>query len=244
MGGHLSCMYVDISSVEREPVMNNSSRPLKVVLACEGRTCEFFEPVKVAELMLEFPNHFVVEFNMQMYNGAHMPPSQGQLGAATAMPIYSKRVSPLPADHDAKLSHVYLLLPMHRLNTRLSPDELSLISALVAMPAVPPTGAPPQCPLAKAAYTSSKVTPLSARHYQEAARAAAAAAHAASAAAANNVSIAKSYSVPILELLEKVSSMEELDGSENGNQHLHILRSKSWTPKLETIIENSQFNYL
>ncbi|KAI5067723.1 hypothetical protein GOP47_0018251 [Adiantum capillus-veneris] len=244
MGGHLSCMYAGMSSANREPCINNngSAGVLKVVLAYEGRTCEFSEPVKVAELMLEFPNHFVAEF---VHGGKHVPPPAPGASTTAPMPVHSKRVSPLPADHDAQLSHVYLLLPMHRLNTRLSADELSVISTLAATPAAPTT-ATPQCAsqsLAKATHTSCKVTPLSARHYQEAA-----AAHTPAACDNNsgncNVSIAKSYSVPILELLEKVGSMEQCDADKNANQHLHILRSKSWTPKLETILESAHLVYL
>ncbi|MCO5560277.1 hypothetical protein L7F22_013888 [Adiantum nelumboides] len=145
MGAHFSCMYADLSSSDREPILGNSShRVLKVVLAYEGRTCEFSEPVKVAELMLDFPNHFVAEFLPDNIQHVPSPASATTLRqeamATAAIPVHSKRVSPLPADHDAQLSHVYLLLPMHRLNTRLSADELNVISALAATPT-----ATPQC---------------------------------------------------------------------------------------------------
>lgn len=217
MGGHLSCMYVEASSVNPQ---NCSSGVLKVVLACEGRTCEFSEPLKVAELMLEFPNHFVTEYDIN-----HDKIASGTSPPA-AEPLYTKRVSPLPADHDAKLCHVYLLLPMHRLNTRLSADEIALVSALATAPS--PSSTAPQCTTLSYAKTS-KVTPLSARDYQEAELM----------TATSNVAIAKSYSVPILELLEEVASMEDTLLPHNASQqHLHILRSKSWTPKLETIIES------
>ncbi|ERN16757.1 hypothetical protein AMTR_s00057p00042470 [Amborella trichopoda] len=59
-------------------------------------------PVTIAELMLENPNHFVIELGPD---------------------VSQNRLVPLPADHKATPNKAYLVLPMRRGNKALTPEE-------------------------------------------------------------------------------------------------------------------------
>lgn len=63
------------------------------VVYCDGSVQEFDQPLTVAELMLEHPQHVVVEFHSAMNQ---------------------KRPIPLPADKKLEMRNIYLMLPMKR----------------------------------------------------------------------------------------------------------------------------------
>ncbi|KAH7387851.1 hypothetical protein KP509_16G045200 [Ceratopteris richardii] len=75
------------------------------------------EPVNVGELMLQLPGHFIAELGET---------SMTQKGHCV---VPSRRISALPGDRNLSAHRIYFLLPMHRLNSRLSSAELRGILA-------------------------------------------------------------------------------------------------------------------
>lgn len=76
----------------------------KVIHPLTGQVLEFSHSVAAAELMLDFPHHFVCHS------------SSFALG---------QRVVPLPSDHPLQPAQLYFLLPMHKLHARLSPHDMA-----------------------------------------------------------------------------------------------------------------------
>jgi PADRE domain len=73
----------------------------------DGTIDNLTEPTTVAEIMLNHPNHYVID--------SHLVPTKGT------------KLNPLPADHVLDLSKVYLLLPLTR--GKLSAEEARRILA-------------------------------------------------------------------------------------------------------------------
>ncbi|KAI5674917.1 hypothetical protein M9H77_05867 [Catharanthus roseus] len=69
----------------------------KVILP-DGTIHEYDKPLTVAELMLEYPQQVVVEFDPQITAGGNN----------------KKRPSPLPADKNLEMKKLYLLVPIKR----------------------------------------------------------------------------------------------------------------------------------
>ncbi|KAH7331997.1 hypothetical protein KP509_20G062700 [Ceratopteris richardii] len=234
MGGELSCMSSDVSlSCKQQAIVphrGDGTAELRLLFPCEGRACDFPGPIKVGELMLEFPNHFVAEYGS-------LP-----LSAPKGIKPCCKRITALPADHDAKPNYTYLLMPMYRLNTRFSSVELNFIPSSPIAPAT-----------TKAASSSwCKITPLSANHYQEAAscppqiNSSAPASHR-PASSISSGSEGKCISSPC-RLPEVQSEQEDTDeflssgaDYQSGSHQIYGLsqRTKPWAPKLDIINEIS-----
>ncbi|XP_010525033.1 PREDICTED: uncharacterized protein LOC104802908 [Tarenaya hassleriana] len=86
MGNYVSCSLSKTSS---------SSSSAKVILP-DGEVRDVYAPMKAAEIMMETPNHFLVD--------------------AKSLKI-GRKLSPLPADEDLDLRggcHVYIAFPMSR----------------------------------------------------------------------------------------------------------------------------------
>ncbi|KAI5082505.1 hypothetical protein GOP47_0002248, partial [Adiantum capillus-veneris] len=98
-----------------------TSTVIRVVQATQGRVVDVElvqsgnSSMKVGELMLEFPpGHFVA-----------------QIHPADFHTTGSKRATPLSADADADPDSMYVLFPMPRLHTRLTPHELLSFAKLL-----------------------------------------------------------------------------------------------------------------
>jgi len=77
------------------------------VIALYGSVQQFERPIKAAELMIDNPRHFVCH--------------------STAL-VTGQRISALSADDEVELGHLYLLLPMHKLHSPLSPSEMASLA--------------------------------------------------------------------------------------------------------------------
>ncbi|XP_058079791.1 uncharacterized protein LOC131227991 [Magnolia sinica] len=95
MGNYISCTLSGTGGGRR-------SNGAKVIFP-EGKIRQFDEPMNAAELMLETPNHFLV--NSQSL----------QIG---------RRFSALAADEDLEMGHVYVMFPMRRLNSVITPADM------------------------------------------------------------------------------------------------------------------------
>ncbi|MCO5580003.1 hypothetical protein L7F22_033869 [Adiantum nelumboides] len=152
MGNDLSCinhsslLTVPPSSSTTPHLARHRSRPLiTIVSPLDGRACRFKEPLNVGELMLEVPGHFVAEFGREQ--DGYMP--------------QRRRITALPTDSNLCALHVYYVLPMDRLNTRLDTHELRKI--VMATRLAPPYPAP-----YNAQMQTSKVAPLTSLQCEEA----------------------------------------------------------------------------
>ncbi|GLJ16447.1 hypothetical protein SUGI_0279860 [Cryptomeria japonica] len=96
MGSYLSCA----SSIL-------SFNTVKVV-GLDGSVKEFERGIKVAEVMLENPQHFVCNANSL---------------------VVGRRIEPLSADYDLQVKQIYLVFPMSKLHSLLSPSEMIAINA-------------------------------------------------------------------------------------------------------------------
>eukprot|EP01018_Ginkgo_biloba_P027364 Gb_05765 [translate_table: standard] len=77
------------------------------VIAFNGRILEFQKPIKAAELMLENPQHFVCHSNAL------------QTG---------HRIAALSADEELEQGNTYLLLPMDKLRSVVSPSDMAALA--------------------------------------------------------------------------------------------------------------------
>eukprot|EP00249_Psilotum_nudum_P034369 c53343_g1_i1 orf=173-790(-) len=171
---------------------------LKVFHAENGSITEFHEPMTVAELMLDFPNHFVCH--------------------STALHS-AQRISPLSADQALELEQAYILFPMHKMHARFCTEERALVSSVFSTSII--RGKQPK-------HCQSKVTPLRIDWHTLAKEGTEEAAEAKQRPVSHSPSRANTFQVG--------GSVELHRGG--GTHHL-IRRSKSWTPKLETITESS-----
>ncbi|CAI9105484.1 OLC1v1004414C1 [Oldenlandia corymbosa var. corymbosa] len=79
----------------------------KVILS-DGSVHEYHEPLTVAELMLEYPQHMVIEFPPNMSTTIDRRRKDG------VQPPPPKRPSPLPADKKLEMNKVYFMVPVKR----------------------------------------------------------------------------------------------------------------------------------
>ncbi|MCO5548923.1 hypothetical protein L7F22_002386 [Adiantum nelumboides] len=123
-----------------------------VEVQVEGSSASSSSAMKVGELLLEFsPGHFVAHFSRSCFPFLPPPPhshaataTSSSSSSSAASPCLLERASALGADADAMAgaAHVYVLLPMSRLHTRLSPQERLTIARLLhnhAAKSHPPT---------------------------------------------------------------------------------------------------------
>ncbi|KAJ4847525.1 hypothetical protein Tsubulata_003948 [Turnera subulata] len=98
MGNYVSCTLAN-------PLPRASSKTTKVILP-SGEIRQINQPTKVAELMMEAPNFFIVN--------------------AKSVKI-GKRVYPLGADDDLEKANVYVMLPMHRKNSVVTARDMGAL---------------------------------------------------------------------------------------------------------------------
>eukprot|EP00250_Pteridium_aquilinum_P009086 c18432_g1_i3 orf=212-892(-) len=221
MGNQISCASSLSIAIAPNTIRCIPSRPLviTVVNLANGRACQVEQAMKVGELMLEIPGHFVAQFDEHMIMPGSMPE------------VKSKRISALPADRDLCAHHLYFLLPMHRIHTRLSAQELRNIVAVTRLP---------RCSNPAPAFTStSKITPLSSLQYEEA-ESCITIEHTLQGLIDTGVLLGAGA----LEgkLLEDEEEMKGDGTHDKPGLPLHRLRrsrSRSWIPKLDTILESS-----
>jgi hypothetical protein len=96
MGNYISCAFV-------APKLR-STRPARVILP-GGEIRQFRQPVKAAELMLEYPNNFLV--NSQSLS-------------------IGRRFSPLSADDDLEFGNLYVMIPMRRVNSVVTAADVAV----------------------------------------------------------------------------------------------------------------------
>ncbi|KAI5067717.1 hypothetical protein GOP47_0018245 [Adiantum capillus-veneris] len=233
-----SCACIIPSSQRSKFAAAESKRKLErvimVVHAVEERVIEMGggAPMKVAELMLEYPGHFVVQCETDISSIA-----------AAGMDMI-KRATPLPADHEASPGSVYLLFPMHRMHTRVSPHESAsykgLLSSYIANSHLQQLLS---CAKKKSLHslmmqpTSAKVTPLFSLQLDEELPP-----HLTASADGSDGDAQIDDEIDVL-LQQFCSATSSLVSNANGGAFMSksgsLARSKSWIPKLETINESS-----
>ncbi|XP_047331751.1 uncharacterized protein LOC124935359 [Impatiens glandulifera] len=97
MGNYISC--ISISSRIKIP------KSTQVILPT-GETSQFRHLVKAAELMVDFPNFFLV--------------NAGPL-------TIGRRFQPLPADEDLQLGHIYIMFPMRRACSMVTTEDMEVL---------------------------------------------------------------------------------------------------------------------
>ncbi|XP_074306269.1 uncharacterized protein LOC141641509 [Silene latifolia] len=97
MGNYASCALVG--------PQGKKNKGAKVIIP-SGEIKQFDQPTKVAELMLEFPNYFLI-------NSKSL-----QLG---------KRFNALNADEDLEIGVVYVMFPMQRLNSFVNTADMAAL---------------------------------------------------------------------------------------------------------------------
>ncbi|XP_058088434.1 uncharacterized protein LOC131235309 [Magnolia sinica] len=95
MGNYISCTL--------SPISTKNSKGLKVILP-SSEIRQFDQPTNAAELMLETPNHFLVN-SESLHIG--------------------RRFSALAADEDLEMGHVYIMFPMRRVNSVITPSDMT-----------------------------------------------------------------------------------------------------------------------
>ncbi|MCO5558585.1 hypothetical protein L7F22_012170 [Adiantum nelumboides] len=108
MGSHFSCISPAASSnfASSEPAIN--------FLNCEtGAISQLEGPLTAAEAMMEFPAQFLCCFL-----------------SAAACTDRGWRICAVPSDEELQSAELYLLLPMHRFNTRFSLEEVAGFATL------------------------------------------------------------------------------------------------------------------
>ncbi|KAI5072810.1 hypothetical protein GOP47_0012916 [Adiantum capillus-veneris] len=203
MGNHLACMSPAASN-RLHAAANSECRFIKF-LNCETGTLSRLEgPLTAAEAMMEFPAQFVCSFS-----------------SAAASGSCGRRICGLSADEELQAAELYLLLPMHRRNTRFSMEEMAAFAKLEA--AWKCSGRQ----VSKgAAISQSKVVPFPAPPASDAMQIAS--------ILGEGVFVnLKSRSVKQLEM---ASLHGPLQVGGVGSRQV-MCRSKSWMPKLETVNE-------
>ncbi|PKI69954.1 uncharacterized protein LOC116203141 [Punica granatum] len=96
MGNYISC------TLSTQTASGNLRSAAKVILPT-GEVQQFFTPTNAAELMLETPNHFLV--NSQSLR-------------------IGRKFSALNADEDLEMGNVYVMFPMNRLSSTITASDL------------------------------------------------------------------------------------------------------------------------
>ncbi|CAB4304209.1 unnamed protein product [Prunus armeniaca] len=98
MGNYVSCTL-------STQIAKNSKAATKVIVP-SGEIKQFYVPMKAAELMLETPNFFLVN---------------------TKSLHIGRRFSALNADEDLEIGDVYVMFPMKRLNSTVTPADMGAL---------------------------------------------------------------------------------------------------------------------
>ncbi|MCO5558586.1 hypothetical protein L7F22_012171 [Adiantum nelumboides] len=211
MGSHVSCISPAASS------NSASSEPAINFLNCKtGAISQLEGPLTAAEAMMEFPAQFLCCFS-----------------SAAACADRGRRICAVPADEELQSAELYLLLPMHRLNTRFSLEE---VAAFATLDEAARKCLGKQAKYCKgAAISQSKVAPFPA----PAAAAAAAASEALHRSIAESAGLAMLRGGSFKRLEGRSGVQDDVRGAVRG---LHMCMSKSWMPKLQTVNEYAVFS--
>lgn len=233
MGNYVSCncSCACIKATSQKAYAASDSKrkvvqAITVVHFAEERVIEMGggAPMKVAELMLEFSGHFVVECETDIATQI----AAINTGTTT---ILVKRATPLPADQEVSPGRIYILFPMHRLHTRVAPHEntffMGLLTLYVSTHLLP-------CSKKKSLHSlmqasSAKVTPLSSLQLEEIPP------HL-TACHSPAADTDTQFEDEIDQLLQQFCSSQS-NTSNSFSKCGSLVRSKSWIPKLETICE-------
>ncbi|MCO5567651.1 hypothetical protein L7F22_021345 [Adiantum nelumboides] len=256
MGNYISCSCScacinSTSSAQRAKVAaveckRKLEKVIIVVHSVEERVLEMGggTTMKVAELMLEFPGHFVVKCE------ADISTMICETDVSNQQQLDVKRATPLPADHEASPGHIYILFPMHRLHTRLSPHESAsyegLLSSYIANSHLQHiiSSFKKKNLHSLMQTSSSKVTPLSSLHLDDDTALPSHLSASYQPLADANLDADAHIDDEIDLLLQHFCSptSSACPNSNVGsfmNRSGSLVRSKSWIPKLETISESS-----
>ncbi|MCO5558583.1 hypothetical protein L7F22_012168 [Adiantum nelumboides] len=198
MGSHFSCISPAASS------NSASSEPAINFLNCNTEAISQLEGPLTA--MMEFPVKFQCCFL-----------------SATACADRGRHICVVPANEELQSAELYLLLPMHRLNTRFSLEEVAAFATL--------DEAARKCHGKQAKYckgaaiSQSKVAPFLAP---------AAASEAMHRLIAESAGLAMMRGASFKVLEGRSGVQDDVRGPVRG---LHMCRYKSWMPKLETVNE-------
>ncbi|KAL7602912.1 uncharacterized protein LOC111882046 [Lactuca sativa] len=94
--------YASACSLMISPIMK-SNKAARVIFPA-GEIRQFRDSIKAAEIMLECPNFFLV--NSRSLN-------------------INRRFSPLSADEDLEAGNIYILFPMRRVNSMVTPADMA-----------------------------------------------------------------------------------------------------------------------
>ncbi|XP_071735608.1 uncharacterized protein [Rutidosis leptorrhynchoides] len=95
--------YASACSFMISPLMK-SNKAARVIFP-SGEIRQFREPIKAAEIMLECPSFFLV--NSRSLN-------------------INRRFSPLSADEDLEFGNIYIMFPMRRVNSMVTPADMAV----------------------------------------------------------------------------------------------------------------------
>ncbi|KVH97589.1 uncharacterized protein LOC112523063 [Cynara cardunculus var. scolymus] len=95
--------YASVCSLMISPIMK-SNKAARVIFP-SGEIRQFRECVKAAEIMLECPSFFLV--NSRSLN-------------------INRRFSPLSADEDLEAGNIYIMFPMRRVNSMVTPADMAV----------------------------------------------------------------------------------------------------------------------
>lgn len=185
MGNHLSCM-----SPAAAP--NYKRNLIKILHSETSALSEIEGPLTAAEVMMDFPAQFLCCVSGAVSTG--------------------RRICAVPADEELRASELYILLPMHKLNTRFSADDM----AYLAMRASQTCRKSSVGNMVKGSASQSKVAPLPADQISEGFRA---------------------HSIGSQSFKQSSKNLQEPAPLRMGVHNNMMCRSKSWIPKLETIRE-------
>ena len=104
----------------------HNNKRISVVDCVQGQVSHMPPPIQVAELMLEFTGCFVVHVDTDTA-GQDRPDPGYESSASLA------RLQPMAACEEARPGHVYMVVPMHRLNQRLSPQDWAAIRHIIGL---------------------------------------------------------------------------------------------------------------
>ncbi|KAH7387843.1 hypothetical protein KP509_16G044800 [Ceratopteris richardii] len=155
-----------------------------------------------------------------------------------------KRAAPLPADKEALPGHVYVLFPMHRLHSRVSPEELTSLMGLFSSHFL--SAHQPPCTrrvrtlqsLMQANSATAKVTPLSCTPTSEEEEIVIPA-HLSASHHHEDASDGEDDIDALLQEFCAIAKNSPFSSAGSLHNSGSLARSRSWMPKLETINESS-----
>ncbi|KAI5072812.1 hypothetical protein GOP47_0012918 [Adiantum capillus-veneris] len=200
MGNHFSCMSPSASINRLQYAAESQCISAINLLHWEtGALSQLRGRLTAAEAMMEFPAQFLCPFS----------------SAPSASPNCGRRICAVPADEELQAAELYLLLPMDRLNTRFSTEELAGFAELEA--AWKCHGKQGGANI----FSQSKVAPFPASPASDA-----------------YMQLGSMAESSVIKLRGRPFYKLRLEGAAAGRRQV-MCRSKSWMPKLETVNEHA-----